>query len=58
MFVENSSEESLVSRIVYDAVQYAGGIIPIHTGLALLSVVRGLHRRYHEAFTAETPDCN
>jgi hypothetical protein len=47
MLVENLQDESLVAqRIVYDAVQCAGGITSVHIDKALLSFVRGSHARY------------
>lgn len=50
MLVENLHEESLVAqRIVYDAVQSAGGIASLNIDKNLLCYVRGSNARYNEA---------
>jgi hypothetical protein len=50
MLVENLREESLVAqRIVYDAMQAAGGLTAININKSMLQFVRGAHGRYTEA---------
>ena len=50
MLVENLHEESLIAqRIVYDAVQSAGGLTSVKIDKPLLSYVRGSFARYDEA---------
>lgn len=50
MLVENLHEESLVAqRVVYDAVQSAGGISSVQLEKDLLTFVRGSNSRYLEA---------